>query len=79
MIVFGKADRLLAFERLVLRWPPDAGERQDAARLVVGFVVYLDVVAYEVIEVEQAHRTSFCTHYPTVVGAGPLLFTPHPL
>lgn len=38
-----------------LRRPPDAGEREDAAGLVVGLVVELHVVADKGVEVEQAH------------------------
>ncbi len=39
----------------VLRRPPDTGEREDAAGLVVGLVVDLDIMANKGIEVEQAH------------------------
>ena len=39
----------------VLRRPPDAGEREDAACLVVGLVVDLDVMANKGVEAEQAH------------------------
>ncbi len=38
-----------------LRRPPDAGKWQDRACLVVGLVVDLDVVADEVVEIEQPY------------------------
>ncbi len=38
-----------------LRRPPDAGKWQGRARLVVGLVVDLDVVADEVVEIEQPY------------------------
>lgn len=46
---------LLDRERLSLRWPPNAGERENGTGVLVGLVVGIDVVAYEDIQIEQAH------------------------
>ena len=37
---------------MLLRQPPDARQRQDVACFLVGFVVHVDVVAHESIEIE---------------------------
>lgn len=39
-----------------LRWPPDAGEGEKRARLLVGLVVGAHVELHEPVKVEQAHR-----------------------
>lgn len=40
---------------LFLRRPPDAGEREDEAGVVIDPVVDLDVVTHEGVKVEQAN------------------------
>lgn len=40
---------------LFLRRPPDAGEREDGAGVVIGPVIDLDVVTHEGVKVEQAN------------------------
>lgn len=39
----------------MLRRPPDASEREDAAGLVIGLIVDFDVMANKGVEVEQAY------------------------
>lgn len=41
---------------LFLRRPPDAGEREDEAGVVIDPVIDLDVVTHEGVKVEQANE-----------------------